>query len=241
MLEQLEVMSKKAGNNFSALRELATENLPEAIRRLPEFIATARDVGNRAYESMAGGPNQDWIVPLFDIIGESYADLDVESRTAFLRHLMNYFNSLRYDYSQNHVELINSGALVADIVATNGLYWPGLDRPRHKLAGKDPDALKRMPHEELDSFWIALALIYNGESSTLPIRQWYYKAFPDAVTSAISYLAAAFGITAEERTKEKGTRFEDELNASLNRRLDPALHDRVRARVAERAWLILPK
>ncbi len=241
MMKQLEALCDKADANFIAFRQLAVENLPEAIRRLPEFISAARDAsGNRAYEGVAGGPNQDWIVPLFNVFGECYTALESESRVAILKHLFNYFNSLRYDYSQNHVERIESAALVADIVVSNGLYWPGIDRPKFLLAGKDVEALKRMPRQEFDSFWIALAIIYNNACGTPPVRQWYYKEFPEAVEAAIGYLAAVFTVSAEGAAKKDGTEFDVELTTRLNKHLDPAVHERVLAKITERTWIILP-
>src|SRR3989338_7993034 len=99
LMNQLGTMYQQANGVANDYYQLMLENPEEAIQRLPEFIERARDINPvRAYEAMAGGPNQDWIGPLFNIVGTIYPELDRTAREQGLRQCMNFLDGLNYLY-----------------------------------------------------------------------------------------------------------------------------------------------
>jgi hypothetical protein len=227
-----------ATDNWTTFAVLAGKNLPEAIKRLPEFIKRARDTNpNRAFvEAVAGGPNQDWIVPLMNVLGECYESLERNEREQIVRHCLNYFGGLNYLYSQNHVEMLTSPLLITDILMSRWLYWPGLSKQRAFLGNPTVDDMVSKDQETMGSFWVCLAIIWNDDSITLPVRQWYYKNYPDIVEKTLSFAAAHTYFCAKGKV-QNGEDIGLHINSFLNTVYDPVLHKRIREKIKESSWI----
>lgn len=168
--------------------------------RIPEFIDRARNAagskGNgRAWESFAGGPNPDFIVPLINGVGRFYPELTPDTRRTFAKRVIGYLDGLRYDYSQNHVEQIEEPWLARDILLDRNLYWPGYrpyidflnkfrtwEKFNNGLGLKDGQMVK-------SPFWLTLALIHPKYSS-LEVRKNYYSRFGSLVDRTLDAVGA---------------------------------------------------
>jgi len=243
MMGQLDSMFGSAGAKWEEFSLLAASDPDQAIKRFPEFIEAMRDIGSpggRAYETMAGGPNQDWIAPFFSVVGQYYPFLSRETRTIFLLQCRDYLDRLRCDCSQNHVELINAPLLLADILLSDRwLYWPGLDRAKAILRGKSAAELKQMDRSTLETCWIAFALIWNTEVSLLPVREWYYREYAETVDLALDFIAALTAKIAKNEISE-GKKYEDSIARSLSK-FDPMMHERIRELIKEERWIWILK
>ena len=60
------------------------------LERKELFVTSKVWNTERGYESIAGGPNQDWIAPLIDIIGIVYPDLPREQRKKALIYIIRF-------------------------------------------------------------------------------------------------------------------------------------------------------
>jgi hypothetical protein len=160
---QIEGVYRSAGEVIAGFAELVTIDPGKAVAELPAWIEKARTANgtmNRAYESMAGGPNPYFIMPLINAVGERYASASRENREALLRACLNYFDRLNYVYVQPHVKQLKSGLLVADITINRPVYFPGCEAeqalftqyrsiPEILNAGADP----RSPFFALTVIW----------------------------------------------------------------------------------------
>jgi hypothetical protein len=216
----------------------------QAIDSLPQYITEARSIcGNMAYESMAGGPNQDWVVPFFNLVGDVYPQMDWHQRSTFLEHCMNYFNGLRYDYSQNHVELIHEPWLVGDIIVTNWLYWCGHAQHTAVLEKyrKWNDFVPAMDNTP-SAFWMAFAITRSdGEKprhASAEVQDKFYKHYPHLTDRTIDVIAAMMETRACDERVRKGATKEQFIEQKLQG-YDPRLHKRVYSKIAEHKWIQL--
>lgn len=238
LIQDLSELYGNAGDNWNQFVAVAEVNLSEAIRCMPEFIDRARNVNpNRAFgEALAGGPNPDWIVLLMNVLGDYYEYLERDEREQVLRHCLKYFDGLNFLYSQNHVELLSSPFLITDIVISRWLYWPGLSRPRKFLQGAIMEDLASKDQDVLSSFWVCLAVIWNDDGVTLPMRQWYYKNHPEIVEKTLSFAAAHTYFCAKGKVKE-GEDLGLYITSTLNKVYDPLLHHRIREKIHKEDWV----
>ncbi len=241
LVQEIRDLYSLAGDVWRDFVGLVEKDLTEAIRQLPDFIERARDVNgpDRAFvEAVAGGPNHDWIVPLFNVIGVHYPMLDRDLRGLFLRHCLNYLDHLNYIYSQNHVQGLRGPLLVADIIVNRGLYYPGFELEVEFL--KNHPTVRQIIKDkstDMRTFWMCLAVVWNGEWTTLPVRRWYYRKNSDLVEQTLDYIAATASVYARRRARKEHRRLELVLSRRLNS-FDPDLHDRIRAKVKEANWIL---
>ena len=85
-----------------------------------------------------------------------------------------------------------------------------------------------------------MAIMWNGDHVTLPLRRWYYEVHADLLDATLDFVAAR-----EYTGAEKDESFEmGELLSCFETRLkrwDSVLHERIRAKVQEKKWIMLPK
>ncbi|MDD5251982.1 MAG: hypothetical protein PHT12_05100 [Patescibacteria group bacterium] len=238
VLSQMRGMYGQAGDVIAEFAALAETDLPAAIGQLPDFIARIRRL-NQCPEAMCGGPNPDWVMPIVNAIGDSYAGLDAATREAFLRHCLRLFDGLNCIYVRLHVVRMLDALLVADITMNRPNYWPGLER--------ECELLKRCPTSELlaqesteclTTFWMALAVIW-GDAATLPVRRWYYQHYGESVTRALDYAASVVVLSGERRSSGGEGDFETCVQGSLDRNFDPAWHVQIWERVRANPWIRL--
>lgn len=239
LMEQCGTMNQQAGVVANGYFELMMKDPTKAIQRLPEFIERARDINPvRGYESMAGGPNQDWIGPLFNIVGTVYPALDRTAREQGLRQCMNFLDGLNYSYSQNHVELINEPWLASDIVITRPLYWCGYEH--YCNVAKQNKSWKNFSgtmKSAKSAFWLAMA-VTHPEYASLEVRKNFYEQFPTLMDRTKDALAAMAAVYGGRKAEKEGL----ELEVCIGERLathDPLLHEDIRAKIEEKKWIVL--
>ncbi len=222
--------------------ELLMEDDPLfANRRLLEYIRKARDVNPEpAYETMAGGPNQDWIAPLFNTLGTVYPYLEHQTRKEGLGLVLGYLDGLRYDYSQNHMELIHEPWLFSDIIINRWLYWPGFEREARLLAeNRTWNGFQRHMSTAKSQFLLTFAVM-KPKHSSLEVRTAFYKEFPDLVDRTMDGVAAIMNDEAFHEEEERGITYEEALLPHLNKN-DPLLHEAIRAKIKEAKWITLAR
>ncbi|MBS3167011.1 hypothetical protein J4403_02280 [Candidatus Woesearchaeota archaeon] len=230
----------KANSIAQEFQTLLFENPLRAVKNLRSYIERIRDISsNRAFgESMAGGPNQDTIVPVFNVLGFVYPALDREVRKEGLRQCLNYLDGLRYDYSQNHVELIDEPWLVGDIVSNRSLYWCGYQQ-QTDLLKKNPiwkDFIKVMTNTQSE-FWLAIA-VAHPEYSSLEIRTNFYKLFPQLTDRTTDAMAAIVYNWSLNRSKAYGIPLEQEIQEQI-KKIDRSLYSKLIKKIEEKKWIRL--
>lgn len=223
-VNQIGKIYEEAGLVGEEYRELISQDIDKAIKRLPEFIENARNAGmpgGRSYESLAGGPNPDFIMPLINGIGRIYPELSKETRNLFAKNVLNYLDGLRCDYSQSHVEDIEEPWLVRDILLDRSLYFPGYKNYADFLKkfrtweefnqglGSKEGQIVRSP------FWLTLALIHPKYSS-LGIRKNYYDQFGPLVDRTLDALAALDYEWGKKHVERNNLNFEKRLKERAN-------------------------
>jgi len=220
---QLSRIYSEAGLNWKNYEELISRDFDQAVRRIPEFIEKARTAGapgGRAYESLAGGPNPDFILPLINGIGRIYPELSFETRKIFTINALSFLDSIRSDYSQNHVQDIEEPWIVRDILLERSLYFPGYINYVNFLKqfrtwedfnnglGTEEGEIIRSP------FWLTNALIQPKHSS-LAVRNKYYEHFGSLVDRTLDAVAALnyewSKIHVERRHSENKERMHEEI------------------------------
>lgn len=231
-------MYEQASEIYGEYLHLMQQNQIEAVKRLLEFVGKSRRINNLAYEGWAGGPNQDWIAPLFNVLGAVYPDLSKEARRMGLERIMNYLDGLRYDYSQNHVELIDDSWLFADIVGNRPLYFPGVESyanlfEKHKTWAELSANLKYIKSPFLFSLTITLP-----EYTSLDIRTNFYKRFPDSVDRTADGIVARIALIGIQHKKLEGEKLCEYVEIHF-KDYDPLIHDKLRAKFKEEKWVAL--
>lgn len=238
VIGQMGEMQDKATSIIDEYTLLMKKDQIEAVKRLPEFVSKSRHINNIAYEGMAGGPNQDWIAPMFNVLGSVYQDLNKDARKMGLQHIMNFLDHLRYDYSQNHVELIDDPWLVGDIVGNRGLYWPGVESyftlfEKHKTWDELSVNLKYVKSQ----FFFAFA-VTRPKHSSLDIRTNFYKKFPELVDKTADGIIARIALGTKQMKKHKDLDVEKYVEECIVG-YDPLLHDKLRIKYKEEKWVDL--
>lgn len=231
-----------AGTLTAEFAALAAEDPRGAIDRLSGFIERARDINsNPAFtEAIAGGPNQDWIAPLLNVIGDLYPAFDRATRERALRTCLSYLDGLNYFYSQNHLELMDGPWLVGDILINRGLYWCGYARQCELLTAHTTwDACAPLVEAARSKFWFAMAVI-NREYASPGVRHGFYGAYPRLVDHTLDAIAGLTQTHAEHRAARGDVLIEESVSHSLNR-YDPNVHDEIRQKIIAHEWIELPQ
>jgi len=239
-LSQMIDTSSRAYDVANSYYQLMQKSPSIAIDKLDEFMEKVRDINpERCFvEAVAGGPNHDWTAPMLDIVGIMYPTLDRELRTKSLIKCMSFLDGLRYDYSQNHVELINEPWLVADIVISRDLYWCGYQDYIALLnKHKDWDGLRKDSTRIKSDFWLTYALV-KPEYSSLDIRYNYYKTYPELVDRTLDGIAGILATRSELFLEKKGTPILESYEKYLSK-IDTILHDRILSKIEENKWIKL--
>lgn len=213
--------------------ELMIENPLVAIEKLPNFIRQARNINSVLGEAYAGGPNHDWTGPMLNILGIMYPLLERDARKEGLLKCLNFLEGIRYDYSQNNVELIDEPWLVADIVINRPLYWCGY-KEYIILLEKNPKWVDFSQH--IDSaksdFWLTLA-ITRPKYSSLEIRANFYRQFSDLIDRTEDAIAAIIFNYAQQESQK-----EEYIEENLLK-YDAFLHKDIRKKIEEKKWIKL--
>lgn len=235
LTDALKAQYQISDENIRTFAELARSDITNAIRSLPEFIKANRNAApDRAFvEASAGGPNPDLIIPLLNIVGEVYRDLPREARETFLRSSLDFLDRQNYTRAQAYVEGMTSGSLAADIIASRGgLYWPGYQKAEGLVTGwkNIADAEKTKP-EDLRSFLTCFVVAKNATGVPLPVRTWYYAAYPDVVEGTLDFIASRAAFETND---------DFPISEFLNE-YDPALHERIAKHLELQNWIALPR
>ncbi len=220
--------------------ELMSNDPLQAIDKLPEFIEKARDINpSRSFvEAMAGGPNQDWIAPLMNVVGIVYPTLDKEIRTKVLSKCLNYLDRLNYFNSQDHVAMLNEPWMVGDVIINRPLYYCGYEEYADLLQ-KNKTWKELYPQLEItkSAFWLACAVI-NNKFASKEVKENFYLVFPTLIDRTLDAIAGynyayAKNIFEKEGKPIKGT-LESEFFA-----YDPKFYSKLLRKVEERRWIDL--
>lgn len=248
-LSQLRSIYEGVGIIEEEYLNLIQYNPQEAIQNLPKFIGRVRkeaSPGGIAYEGWAGGPNQDWIMPLINATGVFYEFLDREARKGLIIKIIDYFDGLRCDYSQNHMELVEEPLLARDILVNRQIYFPGWE-PYKKLLEKCKsweDFQKGLEKDEgrliRSPFYLTFAVI-RPEVCSLAIRKEYYKKFPDLVDRTLDAKAGLTAVWSRqygEQEKYSEKQIQKEIINSVNR-ADPLLHKKLWKKIEAQEWILI--
>ncbi len=239
VMGQMLATEDKAGAVIQGYRELVAKDAFAAILKLPEYIQKARNVNPAPHlEAMCGGPNQDWVGPILSSIGDVYSYFEVPERTQILRLCMNYLDGLRYDYSQNHVELIDDPWLVSDIMVTRPLYWPGFQQYTNMLERhRTWKEIKGKMSEVRSAFWMAMAVSWKDVPSE-GVRRNFHRTFPTLMDRTADGIAAITAEHAASEAKKEGSDWEHNIQERLFK-YDPKLVPKILKKIKERKWIKL--
>ncbi len=230
-----------AGNIIGEYEDLMRQDMRGAIKQLPKFLDKIRgDVnpGGRVWEAMTGGPNHDWTAPLLNIVGTAYPSLDRDTRREALKLCMNFLDHLNYNYSQNHVELIDEPWLAADIINTRPLYNPGYEQHSKMLeTHKTWEACFEEIKKVRGVFWLAMA-VARTEYASLPVRYNFNKRFPDLMDRTQDAIAATAFFYAESQHVKNGISIKEAVKKELVS-IDPELVPNILKKVEEKKWVVL--
>jgi len=233
---EFDSLYNKADDIASRFNKICLNDPVEAIERLPEFIDSTRDVNpNKGYECIAGGPNQDWIAPLMNIIGIVYPDLPREQRQKALTYCLDYLDRQNTDRAKDHVELLDEPWLVADIVINSPGCWCGYSMYVDMLNVKTWDEFSNKIESARSSFWLALA-VTRYEYSSLEIRKNFYSTSPKLLDRTLDAIAGISSDHARHYNETKGTPIEEYISKSLSK-YDPMLHKKIRKKMSEEKWI----
>lgn len=244
VMNGLDAAYEKAGENADSFRQLLLDNPGEGIAQFPTFLRKARDINpNAAFvEAVAGGPNHDWTAPIIDSVGIIYPELSVENRTRSLQMIMSYLDSLRYDYSQNHVERLNEPWLVGDITinSTNMFYWPGITQYSELLSQYATwEELHPHLHEVRSAFFMAFT-VSKRKYTNNHIRQNFYHTFPSLTDRTQDAIAAIIYVRAQNAFLLEGTPIQEYVESKLFG-YDPAIAPLIMRKIDERKWIDLDR
>jgi hypothetical protein len=232
-------MYDSAGEFAEEFLDLAMNDPMQAVEQLPRFIAKARSINPPGIEAMAGGPNHDWVAPMFNVLGAVYPFLPPDAREKGLRKCIDYLDGLNYFYSQNHVELIDEPLLVADIKINRYLYWPGYKHATALLEKyRGWDEFKEHMGEVRSEFFRTYPIL-KPKYASLNVRTGFAKEFPDLLERLLGAAAALTWDKAESIAKQDGKPYDSLLTEYMND-FDPLLHGMIHAKIGERNWIVLP-
>jgi len=240
VIAQMSSTYRHAGNIVGEFEEVMRKDIRGAIKQLPRFLDRIRsDVnpGGRAIEALAGGPNHDWTIPLLNIVGTAYPNLDRDTRHEALKVCINFLDHLKYNYSQNHVELIDEPWLASDIITTRPLYNPGYEQhckllETHKTWKDCFEEIKKVR----GVFWLALA-VARTEYASLPVRHNFYGRFPTLMDRTQDAIATTAYFYAESQYVKNGISLEETYKEELIN-IDPALVPNIFRKIEERKWVV---
>lgn len=140
-------------------------------------------------EAVAGGPNRDNTLPILNIVGNQYPQLNVSMKRDALGALMDlYLDKINYIYAAEHLKGITEPILAADIVINRPLYrpdWSDIDR----FLGTNPDwpTLYKEFEKSGAPFWFMCAVFsINYRASTAAAnRRKIQQACPDYVNATL--------------------------------------------------------
>jgi len=218
--------------------ELMQNDPLHAIEKLGHFINRARNVNEDAafVEAVAGGPNHDWTAPMLDILGMMYPTLARDVREKGLRRCLKFLDSLRYDYAQNHVELINEPWLAADIVLNEPLYWCDY-KEYYALLEKHKTWHEFQVHipQVKSQFWLSLAVL-KPTISSLDVRLNFYTQFKELMDRTLDALAGIIYEEAQRMSSHEGV--EDYIIHSLSK-YDTYWYKDITTKITEKKWIKL--
>lgn len=206
---------------------------------MPSFLDQVRGInGSRWCESIAGGPNTDFTVPILGIIGAMYPYLENDQQREGLVRCLDYLDGINCLYSQNHVQRIDEPWLVRDIIISRPAYWCGYEQYTALLKEHPAwaDFSKRIDTADSE-FWLAIAVTRHKYSS-LEVRTRFYKNFPELTDRTLDAIA---GITFEEsrRCHEGCKKTLEEDIADSMAMYDPLLHRDIYQKMGEKNWILL--
>lgn len=224
IISEIGTIYGKAAENIEAYRLLIQEDPAKAIEQLPDFIDQARNANpERAYEAMAGGPNQDFVAPLINAVGPLYPALPREARLPLLRKIFNYLDSLNYFNAQDHVELIHEPWLVGDILTTRPLYSPGYKTHADFLEkNRNWQEVAAQVDKSRSKFFFSLALI-QPKISSLEVRTRFYEQFPVLLDRTLDAVAGFIIEHARNRSQRENLDLEQEIARKFTRYDPPPL------------------
>ena len=232
-----ETLRSQAGETFCQFDQLMQEDPKKAMEALPSFLDSVRaKSGDRWIESLAGGPNHDVTVPLLNIVGAVYLDLDRETRTAGLRQCLSYLDGINCMYSADHVGRIDAPLLVGDIIINRPPYWAGYQEYAKALEHiKEWKNFQPLIENAKSEFWLTLS-VFRQKYTSLEIRTRYFQHYPSLVDRSLDALA---GILFEESSRcheNDGKTLQEDLDESFAM-YDPVLHDRLHRKMEEKKWI----
>ena len=233
-----------AADAAERLEDLFLEDTDKAIASLHGFLEEVRDINtDRAFvEAAAGGPNHDWTVPVLNVVGLMYPSLQKPVRERALLSVLDYLDGLNYFYSQNHVERMKEPWLVGDIIVNRRLYWCGFSEYHTLFA--EHNSWKELQeslntHPPLSAFWLAMAVLWWPNPNP-EIRREFYEAYPHLVDRTLDAIAGMTVTSAMKGHVMEGKDVEAGIQYRLSERYDPDMHARIREKIAQENWILLP-
>ena len=198
------------------------ENPGEALAMLETYIEESRRPGpnreHRAFvEAVAGGPNPDYIVPIINVVGETYSGLDPEQRQAAGTVILKHLDELNFINAQGHLEQLDNSELLADILYNRPFYWPGF-RVYTDFLKNDPSWAEVVGRFESapSCCLFGIAVLYqNGASAETGER--FREEYPQAVDGAVTVIAARADQHARRPDREDGASYYQSLANQLER------------------------
>src|SRR5581483_1397240 len=132
MMATIDLMYSLSGIVHDQFMELAASDPEAAAKQMSEFLGRARNISsggiNQHYlEAIAGGPNQDYLLPIINSMGNYYAQLPKEVREVILEGFFDTYDSVNFQYIRwFHTPKVTSPELLRDICLNRGLYFPDL-------------------------------------------------------------------------------------------------------------------
>ncbi len=238
--QQLLYMDDSADAVANVYAERMFINPEAAILQFDEFMGAMRNVNqDSSYEAYVGGPNHDWTSQILNVVGSVYPALDKTMKEVAFRKCMVFLNSLRYDYSQNHVELIQEPRLVGDISSHQSLYWPGFQSTKNLLlVHHDWYSFRDAVPESLGAIFVALPIL-KKEYASKAVQDEFCKQMPDLVDATLDACVARINASAMLREKNGEMLYADTVLEKIAS-YDLRHHEMLKQKLLEKNWVYIP-
>lgn len=243
IINQMGSWEINAVDNANSFSQLLIDNPRQAIKRISEFIAKARDSEgpeSHVYEAYTGGANESWTAPILDLVGVIYPILPQDVRKEALTHSLGFLDTQKYPIAQDNVERIDEPWLVGDIITNRPLYWCGFAEycgllQEHKSWG---EVFKTLESGKIKSaFWMSMAVAWR-DCAADAVRENYPKFFPTLMDRTKDAIAAMTMVKAQNEFLQEGTSLKEAVERRLVR-YDPQLIPDIRRKIQEAKWVDL--
>jgi hypothetical protein len=235
---QIGGMYQQAESIINEYIEEVLQDPRKAFNKLPKYLERVDGTNN---PMLGCDPNFDWSVPMFNMVGAVYPELEKEGRELGLRKILNYLDGINNVRVQPFIERMHEPWLVGDILVSRWIYWPGCKVDARKIEkASEWSELESDFNSTLSQFFFAFSVIaVDWTGSTLGVRQSFYEKEPDLTDRTLDTIAAMTYLGAFDDIERKNIPLEVGIEKRI-KTYDTYFHDEIRNKMKEEKWIRVP-